>query len=42
MFGRGHLVVLVNEDAELLDLLVLLRGQHIANLIRQLPAPQTC
>ena len=37
-----HLIVLVDEDAELLDLLILLRRQHVADLRRQLPAQQTC
>ncbi len=33
-----HLVVLVSQDAQLLDVLVLLRRQRVPNLCRQLPA----
>lgn len=33
-----HLVILVSQDAQLLDVLVLLRRQRISDLCRQLPA----
>ena len=34
----ADLIILVHQQAKLLDLLVLLRGQYIPNLLRQLPA----